>query len=96
MDICTTVECPRCGKAFFVELPNMRVNSPNHCPSCGAGCPISGDRAISAHRLLERLEYKNRKAAADAARARVGGSRPRSSLPFPDALQADDSWSEIG
>ena len=76
MDIfTTTMPCPRCGAAFPVELSRMRANSPSRCPSCGAECAISGDRAISAHRLLERLEYKNRVAAA---RAKDGQSRPLS------------------
>ena len=94
MDIfTTTMRCPRCGAAFPVELSRMRVNFPNRCPSCEAECAVSGDRAISAHRLLEELEYKNRTAAA---RTKDGHSRPLPALPFRDLLQADDSWPEVG
>ena len=89
MDFTTTLRCPRCGRDFPVDLSRMRFNLPNSCPSCGAECEISSDRAISAHRLLERLELKNRMAAA-AARKGVGSRRSQSSLPFGDALQTDD------
>ena len=90
-----TLRCPRCGAPFPVELSRMRANLPNRCPSCGAECAVSGDRAISAHRLLERLEYKNRTAAAAAAPAKGGHSRPLSTLPLLDLPQTDDSWPEI-
>ncbi|MGD0658724.1 MAG: hypothetical protein ABSD38_11725 [Syntrophorhabdales bacterium] len=89
----TTMRCSRCGAAFPVELSRMRVNFPNSCSACGAECAISGDRAISAHRLLEELEYKNRTAAAQ---AKDGHSRPLSSLPFPDLPLFDDPWPEAG
>lgn len=54
--------CPECGNDFPVELRRMRFNSPIPCPSCGARCNISPERAIRAHRILEKLEYKTRAA----------------------------------
>jgi len=56
----TKLRCPRCGAGFPVELSRMRLNYPNHCPSCGSPCEISVDEAIRAHRLLERLESMRR------------------------------------
>ena len=50
--------CPLCGARFFVELQKMRANMPSSCPSCGFQCGITEVQAISAHRLLERLEYR--------------------------------------
>jgi hypothetical protein len=55
-------QCPQCASDFSVELNEMRFNYPNRCPSCGAGCMISSDEAIRAHRLLERIECANRTA----------------------------------
>ena len=57
------VRCPECGTGFRVELQRMRLNSPIPCPSCKARCDISPERAIRAHRILERLEYRTRAAA---------------------------------
>jgi hypothetical protein len=57
------VRCPECGTGFRVELQRMRFNAPIPCPSCGARCNISPERAIRAHRILERLEYRTRAAA---------------------------------
>jgi hypothetical protein len=54
------LQCPHCGTDFRVELGRMRLNLPTPCPSCGAQCGISSERAIKAHRLLETLEYRNR------------------------------------
>jgi predicted RNA-binding Zn-ribbon protein involved in translation (DUF1610 family) len=54
------LRCPHCGTAFRVELRRMRLNLPNSCPSCGAQYGISRDQAIGAHRLLERLEHRDR------------------------------------
>ena len=56
----TKLHCPQCGADFPVELQKMRFNSPHPCPSCGAQYSISRDSAIRAHRLLERLEYRER------------------------------------
>jgi hypothetical protein len=55
-----SLQCPQCARDFSVELNEMRSNYPNRCPSCGAGCMISSDEAIRAHRLLERIECANR------------------------------------
>jgi hypothetical protein len=54
------LRCPKCGTSFPVELHKMRVNVTNLCPSCGCQCGISENQAISAHRLLERMEYQKR------------------------------------
>jgi hypothetical protein len=59
-DLTNGLRCPQCGTNFPVELNRMRVNVPNQCPSCGFLCTVSEDQAISAHRLLERLEYRKR------------------------------------
>jgi Zn finger protein HypA/HybF involved in hydrogenase expression len=59
-DYTAQLRCPRCASSFAVELRKMRLNLPNLCPVCGTQCRISGDRAIKAQRLLERLEYHNR------------------------------------
>jgi hypothetical protein len=59
-DLTNRLRCPQCGTNFPVELNRMRVNVPNPCPSCGCLCRASADQAISAHRLLERLEYRKR------------------------------------
>jgi hypothetical protein len=58
------LHCPHCGKGFRVELRKMRFDLPSVCPGCGAQCTISGDQAIKAQRLLERLEHRNRAVAA--------------------------------
>ncbi len=57
------LRCPRCGTGFPVKLEKMRVNVFNPCPSCGFQCGVSEIQAITAHRLLERLEYRERKQA---------------------------------
>lgn len=59
-DLTNVLLCPQCGTNFPVEVNRMRVNVPNSCPSCGFLCSVSEDQAISAHRLLERLEYGKR------------------------------------
>jgi len=88
----TMLRCSRCGWGFRTDLSKMRLNAPNLCPSCGAPCEISSDQAIGSHRLLERLELKNRMAAA-AAREKVRPGRSLSSLLFGDLLDSDDSRS---
>jgi len=54
------VRCPECGAGFRVELQKMRFNFPIPCPTCGARCDVSPERAIRAQRILERLEHRAR------------------------------------
>jgi DNA-directed RNA polymerase subunit RPC12/RpoP len=59
-DFSVEIKCTGCGRGYHVALRKMRLNVNNICPACGFRNGISQRDAISAQRLLEKLELEDR------------------------------------